>query len=164
MAWTAANGTQSSPVTAMQISGVSNIADNAVAAGTLVRDVDDNVVYMMTNDWNATANPIGSFAISNYVKVVAKAANFDLDPNDGIGVVIATGAATTIKLPAAAQSKGRVIRIVAPASTSVAAITVDRNGANINGAGANYSINGADYETATLICDGSAWYCTVSIP
>lgn len=163
MAWTAANGSKAAPAHLMQISDVNtNVTSNKVDAGTFVRDVDDNVVYLVTNDWDTANQPVVPFVVGNYLKVITKAVTYEITPTDGIGFLIADGAGITITLPLAAKSKGRRITICAPTGTANA-ITVEGNGAETINGGANYSIN-LNFEQSTMVCNGTAWFLATAAP
>lgn len=80
----------------------------------------------------------------------------------GIITVNTTGAAFTVTLPAAATSAGAFYKFI-KTDAAANALTIDGNGAEtINGA-ATYAAIDAQYDTATVYCNGTAWYITESI-
>lgn len=95
-----------------------------------------------------------SASMRNFSLAVTDSA-LSLSPDDGITHVRNTGA-VTITLPAAAESKGRCISFL---QTDAAVLTIAQNadGANIDGADANFTSLDAADDQVELFCDGSEW-------
>jgi len=74
---------------------------------------------------------------------------------DGTILVNATAAAVTIKMPSAAENKGRIFTVLKTDSGGNA-MTVNGNGANINGS--TTQSTSTQYGKFTLQSDGTNWF------
>lgn len=79
-----------------------------------------------------------------------------LDDNVAVALVDASVGPVTITLPLAAKT-GRRARVIKKIDTSLNAVTVARNGANIEGVAANLALSTA-LAAAALVCDGAGWW------
>ena len=76
--------------------------------------------------------------------------------DDGIDYIRATATATAT-LPKAAENKGRCLVCFNQDSGDTLTIAQNADGANIDGAGSNFTITGADDEWVELYCTGTEW-------
>lgn len=95
--------------------------------------------------------------------VTNKAAAATLTVAEG-GVITAdtTTGAFSLILPAAATSAGLWYTIV-KTDANANAVTLDANGAELINGSATYASIDAQYDTATIVCNGTAWYIVAKI-
>jgi hypothetical protein len=81
-----------------------------------------------------------------------------------VGVITAdtTSGAFSLTLPAAATSAGAMYKII-KTDAAANAVTIDGNGAELINGSATYAGIDAQYDTATVYCNGTAWFITESI-
>ena len=70
-------------------------------------------------------------------------------------VVDCSGGATTVNLPAVSGNSGKIIQITHVGSTN--SITIDGSGAETIDGETTQALD-TQYDTVTLLCDGSEWY------
>lgn len=164
MSFDATDGSQPAPMTLIQTNGVVAIPAEVLPAGTMVRNVTDGTVSVVSPNYNSANNALVPFVVSNNTKVgvSTNVAPLTITTTDGIGLVVATGTAHPVTLPAVASSKGRMIRVVSPTSTAQN-ITIDPAGAELINGAASFVMK-VDYQIATVVCDGAAWYANVGDP
>ena len=88
--------------------------------------------------------------------LAAAAADYAITDTDGFSTFVVNDA-ITITLPAVATNVGRVITFT-QIGTATLTIAQNADGAEIAGADADYTALDAGGDTATLICDGVAWF------
>lgn len=101
------------------------------------------------------AQAINRYADGYLSSVVSVSANYTCAINDGIVMVTTGGTGKTITLPAASQTKEKVI-IVVKCDTAAATVTVNTASGNINGA-ASTTITGS-YGVKQFASDGSNYF------
>jgi hypothetical protein len=87
--------------------------------------------------------------------LVSSAESFSLSDEDSISAIRKTGA-STVTLPPAATSKGRIYSFI---QTDAAILTIAQNAdsANIDGANADFTALDAADDWCELFCTGSEW-------
>lgn len=151
--------TEVTPDTGVTIDGV-ELKDDGITLGTGA--TVDNIETDISDDDTHIAT---SGAIVDYVRyrdgvTTVNAATYDLLVTDYILHVTytGTGAVTSLTLPTAQCTSGRLIHIKdAGGNASVNNITVDTEGAETIDGAATAVING-DYDAITLYSSGSNWY------
>lgn len=79
------------------------------------------------------------------------------------GIVVVSNTSTmTLTLPAAAVSTGLEYTFV-KATSDAAAITIDANASEVINGATTLATMDAQYDTATIVCNGTAWYITHKI-
>ncbi len=103
--------------------------------------------------WTAssTFDVVGSLGITT----VSKSANYTATASDYAILVDATGG-VTIALPAAASSKGRTY-VIKKTDATAGALTIDPNAAETIDGATTYVIT-TQYQSVTIVCDGSNWW------
>ena len=101
----------------------------------------------------------------SYIKaipsVLSKTANYTVSTNDGDNVQVNTDAssgAVTITLYAASTNTGKIVT-VKKTDSSANAVTIDGNASETIDGATTYAL-AAQYNSATLVCTGSAWLVT----
>lgn len=90
-------------------------------------------------------------------KIVEKDANYTATIYDRVIKGDTSGGAFTITLPAASTATGLVLTFIRTGA-GVNALTIDGNGAEtIDGAATNAEMD-AQYDSITIICDGTEWF------
>lgn len=103
-----------------------------------------------------TSAGVGTFEPKSTRAVTSKTTTYTATLADDVILVDGSGAAWTLSLPAAASSTGKVLQVVRTDNTPANAVTIDGN--------ASETIQGAttralytQYESVTIVCDGSNW-------
>lgn len=92
------------------------------------------------------------------VPVVSKTAAYTATGGDGIILCDASDAAFTITLPTSSEAKNRVY-IIKKTDSGPNAVTVDGNASETID-GATTAVITTQYESISIICDGSNWHLT----
>lgn len=89
------------------------------------------------------------------VSVVSKTANYTITTSDSVVLCDASGGAFTITLPAASGLTGRRFD-VKKTDSSALAVTIDGNASETIDGSTTIALT-TQYESVTLLCDGSNW-------
>ncbi len=101
------------------------------------------------------------FTGGNVVSIDDTASPYTLGLTDNVLLCDATNAGITVNLPAASGADGRMFTFV-KVDSSINAITLDGDGAEtINGAATNATMD-AQYDSMTIVCDGTEWFIAVN--
>ncbi len=101
------------------------------------------------------------FTGGNVVSIDDTASPYTLGLTDNVLLCDATNAGITVNLPAAAGADGRMFTFV-KVDSSINAITLDGDGAEtINGAATDATMD-AQYDSMTIVCDGTEWFIAVN--
>lgn len=101
-------------------------------------------------------NGAGSITIAQSETVVTKTAAYTMTATDSICLADATSASFVITLPAVASSAG-IMYNIKKIDSSANTVTIDGNAAELIDGAAN-TVLGFQFQSISLICDGSAWY------
>ena len=94
------------------------------------------------------------------VKSIVAAAT--LQPTDSGIIFVGNTGTMTVTLPPAATSAGVEYKFV-KTSAAASAITVDGNASETINGSTTHATMDAQYDTITIVCNGTAWYITESI-
>lgn len=117
---------------------------------TLPVDVLSTAKSVMTFDTSGVA----TFENRGTMSVVAKTGNYTATLADEL--ILCSGAAFTITLPAASTSTGKVLTIKKTDSTAANIITIDGNASETIDGATTQALT-SQYESMKITCDGSNW-------
>ena len=132
-----------------QFAGLTNVSGAVVAA--------DEVVINDVSVGHADKVSAAHLSSLRTVTALPQATSTTLTRAQAGLVVVSNTSAMALVLPAAATSVG-IEYVIVKATTDAAAITIDGNSSEtINGATTLATVD-AQYDTATIICNGTLWY------
>ena len=119
-----------------------------------------------TNGHGMQSNGSGALSFAPMQTDINAVASGDYTVTDTDGykhILVTTGASTrTITLPTAADNTDRML-VIKKVDSGAGFVTIDGEGSETIDGAASYSLM-LQYESVTLVCNGSAWYITDYIP
>jgi hypothetical protein len=105
----------------------------------------------------ASVGPDGAAKFTGFsIAITSKTANYTATVNDSVILCDATSAGFTITLPASATNTGRKY-VIKKTDTSANTVTIDGNASETIDGATTVNI-GTQYQSITIVCDGSNWW------
>lgn len=117
----------------------------------------------------SVATPTAAGTVTSYFPTIQSAvrttdANYTITTTDGFGYfIINTTASRTLTLPAASANAGRVIKVKKTSSSTANTLIISRAGSDTIDGATSYTLT-QQYDSLTIVCDGSATWSVISSP
>ena len=131
------------------------VAVSSATNATVTIIAPDASTTKVLKSGGASANPAWTAPATPTQVVQTKVANYTAVITDD--TVLASGAAFTVTLYAASGNTGKVLRIKKTDATLANIITIDANASETIDGALTTTLN-TQYETVTIVCDGSNWH------